>query len=416
MTVAARVRTAHVLTIEPIPEGHAFVARQLEQITCGASELLTGSLRRSGVPVVEVTHVQEDAGDLMAITALMPGEGTQRALCAGAQAGDDRILGPARSAIASWIAVSGPHTVLLAGPRSFCAGVRRAIDIVERALEQYEPPVYVRKQIVHNSHVVSDLEQRGAVFVDELDVVPDGATVVFSAHGVAPSVRTVAHDRGLTIVDGTCPLVAKVHAEVRRYAARGDTIILIGHTNHDEVEGTLGEAPDVTVLVENATDVTLLEVPDPSKVSAVTQTTLAAYEVEDVTVALRARYPALRQPATEDICYATTNRQAAVKDIAGDADVVIVVGSANSHNSGQLVERARQLGTPAYLIDAPSDIRPEWLTQAATIGLTAGASAPPSMVEKVIDALRGLGPVTCVEREVAREEIVFGLPAGLSPP
>jgi 4-hydroxy-3-methylbut-2-enyl diphosphate reductase len=368
------------------------------------------------VPVTSVTDVRHGDGDLIVITALMPGEDPQRALCAGAQAADDEVLRAVRSAIASWVAVSGPHIVLLAGPRSFCAGVRRAVDIVERALEQYGPPVYVRKQIVHNSHVVSDLERRGAVFVEELDAVPDRATVVFSAHGVSPLVRAVARDRELTIVDGTCPLVAKVHAEVRRYAARGDTIVLIGHARHDEVEGTLGEAPDVTVIVENAADVALLEVANPARISAVTQTTLAAYEVEDVTVALRARYPALRQPANEDICYATTNRQAAVKNIAGDADVVLVVGSPNSHNSGQLVERARQLGTPAYLIDAPADIRPEWLAQATTIGLTAGASAPPSMVERVVDALRGLGPVACVEREVVREEIMFGLPAGLSPP
>lgn len=414
MAVAARVQTAYVTTTEPVPEGHAFVAGRIDQ-TVSAGELLTGSLRRSGIPVVGVTNVR-NGGDLIAITALMPGDDGPRALCAGALAGDDSILGAVRSAITTWAAVSGSRTVLLAGPRSFCAGVRRAIDIVGRALERYGPPVYVRKQIVHNSHVVNDLEQRGAVFVDELGAVPDGATVVFSAHGVSPRVRGVARDRGLTVVDATCPLVAKVHAEVRRYAARGDTVVLVGHMNHDEVEGTLGEAPDVTVLVKNTDDVALLDVPDPAKVSFVTQTTLAAYEVEDVAVALRARYPALRQPANEDICYATTNRQAAVMNIAADADVVIVVGSANSHNSGQLVQRARQIGTPAYLVDDPSGIRPEWLTNATTIGLTAGASAPPWMVENVIDALRGLGPVACVEREVAREEIAFGLPAALGTP
>jgi len=411
MAVAARMYTTHVQASELIPQRHAFVTDRLDQLACGAAELLTGSLRRSGLPVVPVTNARGGGGDLVAVTALLPGEDTQRALCAGALAGDGEALAAVRSAITSWTAVSGPHTVLLAGPRSFCAGVRRAIEIVARALAQYGAPVYVRKQIVHNSNVVKDLEQRGAVFVDELDAVPDGATVVFSAHGVSPQVRAVAQDRGLTVVDGTCPLVAKVHAEVRRYAARGDTVVLIGHVHHDEVEGTLGEAPEVTVLVENARDVALLAVPDPAKVSVVTQTTLATYEVEEVAVALRTRYPALRQPANEDICYATTNRQAAVRNIAADADVVIVVGSANSHNSGQLVQRARQSGTPAYLVDDPSGIRPEWLAGAPTIGLTAGASAPPWMVERVIDALRGLGPVTCVERAVAREEIAFALPA-----
>lgn len=413
MAVAARMHTTHVRTREPIPARHAFVAGQLDRIPCGAAELLTGSLRRSGLPVVPVAEARGGDGDLVAVTALLPGEDTQRALCAGASAGDGEAVAAVRSAIAGWAAVSGPHTVLLAGPRSFCAGVRRAIDIVARALDQYGAPVYVRKQIVHNAHVVRDLEQRGAVFVDELDAVPDGATVVFSAHGVSPRVRAVARDRGLTVVDGTCPLVAKVHAEVRRYAARGDTVVVVGHAHHDEVEGTLGEAPEAAVLVENVDDVALLEVPDPTKVSVVTQTTLAAYEVEEVAVALRARYPALRQPANEDICYATTNRQAAVRNIAADADVVLVVGSANSHNSGQLVQRARQFGTPAYLVDDPSGIRPEWLTDTPTIGLTAGASAPPWMVDRVIDALRGLGPVTCVEREVAREGIAFGLPAAL---
>ena len=403
--------TTRVQTGERVPLRHAFVAGLVDQTGCGAGELLTGSLRRSGLSVVPVAQLRDGTDDLVAVTAQLPGADRRRVLCAGAPASDDEALAAVRAAITSWAAVSRPRTVLLASPRSFCAGVRRAIDIVVRALDQYGAPVYVRKQIVHNSHVVQDLEQRGAVFVDELDTVPAGATVVFSAHGVSPRVRAVARDRGLTVVDGTCPLVAKVHAEVRRYAARGDTVVLIGHAGHDEVEGTLGEAPEATVLVANAGDVARLAVVDPAKVSMVTQTTLATNEVEEVAVALRTRYPALRQPATEDICYATTNRQAAVQAVAADADVVLVVGSANSHNSGQLVQRARKLGTPAHLIDDPSDIRPEWLAGARTIGLTAGASAPPWMVRRVLDALRGLGPVTCVEREVAREEIEFGLPA-----
>jgi 4-hydroxy-3-methylbut-2-enyl diphosphate reductase len=417
MAVAARISTMHVQSGELVPERHAFVAHGLDRISCGAVDLLTGSLRRSGVPVVPVTSVRGGEGELIAVAAFLPGEeDAQRALCAGASAGLGGALPAVRSAIVGWAAVSGPHTVLLAAPRSFCAGVGRAVEIVERVLEQVDGPVYVRKQIVHNSHVVKDLERRGAVFVGELDAVPDGATVVFSAHGVSPQVRAVARDRGLAVVDATCPLVAKVHAEVRRYAARGDTVVLIGHAHHDEVEGTLGEAPDVTVLVENVGDVARLDVPDPAKVSVVTQTTLAASEVEEVAAALRTRYPGLRQPANEDICYATTNRQAAVTNIAADADVVIVIGSVTSHNSGRLVQRARQLGTPAYLVDDPSGIRPEWLSGAPTIGLTAGASAPPRMVERVIDALRGLGPVACVEREVAREEISFGLPAGVDAP
>jgi 4-hydroxy-3-methylbut-2-enyl diphosphate reductase len=228
MAVAAQMHTSYVQASELVLQQHAFVTGRLDEIACRAAELLAGSLRRSGVPVALVTNVRDGEGDLVAFTALIPGGDTQRALCAGARAGDGDALEAVHSAVTSWSAVSGPHTVLLAGPRSFCAGVRRAIEIVERALQQYAAPVYVRKQIVHNSHVVKDLEGRGAVFVNELDTVPDGATVVSSAHGVSPQVQAVARDRGLTVVDGTCPLVApKVHAEVRRYAARGDTVVLI---------------------------------------------------------------------------------------------------------------------------------------------------------------------------------------------
>ncbi|MBY8852037.1 4-hydroxy-3-methylbut-2-enyl diphosphate reductase, partial [Saccharothrix sp. MB29] len=232
--------------------------------------------------------------------------------------------------------------VLLASPRSFCAGVERAIDIVDRLLDQRGGPVHVRKQIVHNTHVVAELEARGAVFVDELDAVPDGATVVFSAHGVSPAVREEAERRGLDVVDATCPLVTKVHAEARRYAARGDTVVLIGHAGHEVVEGTLGEAPDRVVLVETAADVAALEVPDPARVSYLTQTTLAVDETAEVLDALRARFPALRGPSSADICYATTNRQDAVREVARDADLVLVVGSANSSNSVRLVELARR--------------------------------------------------------------------------
>ncbi|MFI5910459.1 4-hydroxy-3-methylbut-2-enyl diphosphate reductase [Dactylosporangium sp. NPDC051541] len=306
-------------------------------------------------------------------------------------------------------------TVLLAAPRSFCAGVERAIEIVERALQRRPHPVYVRKQIVHNSHVVADLEGRGAVFVDELDEVPDGATVVFSAHGVAPAVRVEADRRGLDVIDATCPLVTKVHAEARRFAGRGDTVILVGHAGHEEVEGTLGEAPRRTVLVADVAGVAALRVKDPDRVSYLTQTTLAADEVAEVVAALRARFPKLRGPGSDDICYATTNRQEAVKAIARDADLVLVVGSRNSSNSQRLVELAKRLGTPAYLIDDAAGLRAEWLTGARVIGLSAGASAPPRLVDEVIAALRSRGPVTVEERAVAAERLQFALPPAVRP-
>ncbi len=249
---------------------------------------------------------------------------------------------------------AGARTILLASPRSFCAGVERAIAIVEQLLDQRGGPIYVRKQIVHNIHVVADLQARGAVFVDELDAVPDGATVVFSAHGVSPAVRTEAADRGLEVIDATCPLVTKVHAEARRFAARGDTVILIGHAGHEEVEGTLGEAPDQTVLVQTADEVAELEIADPARVSYLTQTTLAVDETTEVVGALRARFPALRGPASDDICYATTNRQDALKAIAEESDLVLVVGSTNSSNSVRLVELATATTRPATSSTTPA--------------------------------------------------------------
>jgi 4-hydroxy-3-methylbut-2-en-1-yl diphosphate reductase len=308
---------------------------------------------------------------------------------------------------------AGTRTVLLASPRSFCAGVERAITVVEQLLDQRGGPVYVRKQIVHNIHVVADLQARGAVFVDELDAVPDGATVVFSAHGVSPAVRTEAAERGLEVIDATCPLVTKVHAEAHRFAARGDTVILIGHAGHEEVEGTLGEAPDQTVLVQTVEEVAKLEVADPARVSYLTQTTLAVDETAEVLDALRTRFPALRGPASDDICYATTNRQDALTAIALESDLVLVVGSTNSSNSVRLVELAHRHGTPSYLIDDPSDIRTEWLEGVGVVGLTAGASAPPRLVDAVIAALAGLGPVTVVERKTTRETIHFTLPSAV---
>jgi 4-hydroxy-3-methylbut-2-enyl diphosphate reductase len=300
-----------------------------------------------------------------------------------------RALRAAAPVAERWAAACGSRQVLLAGPRSFCAGVERAIEIVERALELQGKPVYVRKQIVHNTRVVGELEDRGAVFVDELDQVPDGATVVFSAHGVSPAVRTEASRRGLAVIDATCPLVSKVHAEARRFAADGYTVAFIGHEGHEEVEGTLGEAPDSMVLV---------------------QTTLSVDEAAEVSSALRERFPAMRAPGSDDICYATTNRQAAVRAVAADSDLVLVAGSANSSNSVRLVETCERAGTPAHLIDSAADIQLGWLTGVSTIGLTAGASAPPAVVEEIISALSGLGPLSVSERVTTTESIKFGLP------
>jgi len=261
--------------------------------------------------------------------------------------------------------------------------------------------------------LMADLQARGAVFVDELDAVPDGSTVVFSAHGVSPAVRVEAADRGLEVIDATCPLVTKVHAEARRFADRGDTVVLIGHAGHEEVEGTLGEAPDQTVLVQTAGEVAELAVADPARVSYLTQTTLAVDETAEIIAALRARFSALRGPAADDICYATTNRQDALTAIAEESDLVLVVGSRNSSNSVRLVELAHRHNTPGYLIDNAGDIHPEWLDGVSVVGLTAGASAPPRLVEAVIAALAEFGPLTVVERETTHENIHFTLPSAV---
>ncbi len=277
-------------------------------------------------------------------------------------------------------------------------------------LAQHGAPVYVRKQIVHNTHVVADLERRGAVFVDELGEVPDGARVVFSAHGVSPAVREEAERRSLDAVDATCPLVSKVHAEARRFAAEGYQVALIGHAGHEEVEGTLGEAPEAITLVETAGDIAAFRPRDPGKVAYLMQTTLAVDEATEVAGALRERFPATRAPRSDDICYATTNRQQAVRAIAADADLVLVAGSANSSNSVRLVETAQRAGTPAHLIDSPADIELGWLAGVSTIGITAGASAPPALVGEIVAALGGLGPVEVSERVITTENIRFSLP------
>ena len=302
--------------------------------------------------------------------------------------------------------------IVLAGPRGFCAGVERAIDIVELALSVCAPPVYVRREIVHNRHVVEGLRAKGAVFVDELHEVPDDATVIFSAHGIAPDVREDAKRRGLRVIDATCPLVTKVHLEAIRYAREGYSIILIGHADHDEVIGTLGEAPDRMVVIASAEAVATLEVPNPDKIAYLTQTTLSVDDTRDVIEALRKRFPKIVGPSRDDICYATQNRQAAVKTLAGDVDVVLVIGATNSSNANRLVEVATSVGTRAYLINDVRDIRPEWLAGAPRIGVTAGASTPEVLVSETVDALQR-GGATVREVRVVEEDVRFALPQEL---
>jgi 4-hydroxy-3-methylbut-2-enyl diphosphate reductase len=315
-----------------------------------------------------------------------------------------------RAALADWASAFGDRRVVLAGPRSFCAGVDWAIKIVERTLELRGAPVYVRKQIVHNEHVVADLEERGAIFVDELDEVPSGATVVFSAHGVSPAVRADAEGRGLDVIDAMCPLVGKVHAEARRFAAEGNTIFLVGHDGHEEVEGTMGEAPDAIRLVEDLDGAEYVHAPDPDRVAYVTQTTLAVDETETIVNALRRRFPNLRGPSSADICYATTNRQHAVRDIAGECDALLVVGSRTSSNSRRLVEVAEREGTRAYLLDDETGLDCAWLGGARTVGITAGASAPEHLVQSLVAALTTLGTVEVEERTTTTESLHFRLP------
>ena len=302
--------------------------------------------------------------------------------------------------------------IVLAGPRGFCAGVERAIDIVELALAACGPPVYVRKEIVHNRHVVDGLRHKGAIFVDQLHEVPDDATVIFSAHGISPAVRVEAAERGLRVIDATCPLVTKVHLEAIRYAREGYTIILIGHEDHDEVIGTLGEAPDRIIVIASAEAVERLEVPDPDKIAYLTQTTLSVDDTRDVIDALRRKFPKIVGPSRDDICYATQNRQAAVKTVAREADVVLVIGAANSSNANRLVEVARSAGTRAYLINDVADIRPEWLEGARRVGVTAGASTPEVLVTQTVAALRRAG-VRTREVQVVEEDVRFALPPEL---
>jgi 4-hydroxy-3-methylbut-2-enyl diphosphate reductase len=301
--------------------------------------------------------------------------------------------------------------VLLASPRGYCAGVERAVETVDRALAEYGPPVYVRKQIVHNSRVVQDLRSRGAVFVESVDQVPENALVVFSAHGVAPAVRAAAAGRALRTIDATCPLVTKVHAEARRYAADGYTVVLVGHAGHEEVEGTMGEAPEATVLVESVADAERLEVPDPTRLAYVTQTTLSVDETREIIAVLRRRFPALHGPPKEDICYATTNRQRAVKELLDQVELLLVIGSANSSNSLRLVEVAQAAGVPAHLVESKRELDEQWLAGVETVGITSGASAPEVLVKELCEWFRARGVCEISELASEKEDVYFRLPA-----
>jgi 4-hydroxy-3-methylbut-2-enyl diphosphate reductase len=306
---------------------------------------------------------------------------------------------------------AAPEKLLLAAPRGYCAGVDRAVQTVERALELHGAPVYVRKEIVHNKHVVEELAQRGAIFVDELsDDIPEGAVTVFSAHGVSPAVHAEAETRSLRTIDATCPLVTKVHREAVKFAADGYTIVLVGHAGHEEVEGTMGEVPGSIVLVETEDDVDALEVEDASRIAYLTQTTLSVDETTAIIGRLRERFPAITGPRTDDICYATTNRQLAVKQMAEHCDLVLVIGSRNSSNSNRLVDVARAAGADSHLIDNELEVREEWLEGARVVGITSGASAPEELVQRLVDFFSARGTEDVSEFEVLREDVRFMLP------
>jgi len=310
-----------------------------------------------------------------------------------------------------------PEKLLLAAPRGYCAGVDRAVQTVERALERYGAPVYVRKEIVHNKHVVEELRARGAVFVEELDdAIPEGAVTVFSAHGVSPAVHADAERRSLFTIDATCPLVTKVHREALKFAREGYTIVLIGHAGHEEVEGTMGEAPDHIVLVETEEDVDRLQVEDPERIAFISQTTLSVDETAAIIARLKERFPAITGPRTDDICYATTNRQAAVKQMAAQCDLVLVIGSKNSSNSNRLVDVARAAGARSHLIDNESQVQEEWLDGVRVVGISSGASAPEELVMRLVDFFRARGTRDISEFEVLREDVRFMLPKTIRQP
>jgi len=364
----------------------------------GAREAPTAAPVGPGRPFAVLRAISDSPGaELFSPAGLA---GTLRAL---------RSLRAARPVLTRWAAAAGPRKVLLGGPRSFCAGVERAIETVERAVERYGAPVYVRRQIVHNSHVVARLESLGAIFVEELSEVPDGARVVFSAHGVGIDVLEEAERRGMATIDATCPLVAKVHTEARRFANAGRRVILVGHAGHDEVEGTLGTVPG-TLLVTTRSDVEALELDRQVPAAVVTQTTLATDEVRDVLDALTERFDDLARPSASDICYASQNRQEAVRQLSPLADLVLVVGSLNSSNSNRLVEVARRCGAEAHLVEDASSVHLDWLCGARTLGVTAGASAPEQLVSELLECLEGLGPLSITEHIAANEHVNFPLP------
>ncbi|HET6293112.1 MAG TPA: 4-hydroxy-3-methylbut-2-enyl diphosphate reductase [Kribbella sp.] len=419
-----------------------------EPIPSQASPFLVGELRRAGLtvhhgPLMTTPRIVDapaarrtlaESGALAvdtesALLAAAAPQGQAIAVRAIVDTPDHRLLRPgtlvrgpralrslrrAAPAIDAWAAATGDREVVLAGPRSFCAGVERAIEIVERALARHGAPVYVRRQIVHNLHVVRDLERRGAVFVEEVGEVPEGSLVVLAAHGVAPQVRSDAAERGLRVIDATCPLVTKVHTEVRRFVARSNTVFLIGHHDHEEVVGTRGESPDQVIVVADPDEAARVRVPDPQRVSYVMQTTLAVDEAEATAAVLRNRFPALTAPHKDDICYATTNRQRAVRAVARRADLVLVLGSQNSSNSHRLAEVATAEGVEAHLVDDASGVDLRWLRGATRIGITAGASAPPQLVDDLVRCLSGLGRVSVTETSVVDEDIRFTLPREVS--
>ena len=440
---------AGALTAGMVP-GDLVVATELRHgdrtVPSHAADLVAGELRRAGLtvhtgPLVTTDHIVDSAEERRTLaesgaiavdmeSGLIAGS---EGRCVVVRAISDNpeqplmSLGmPARGikALASlrrtapvldaWSAAVGERELLLAGPRSFCAGVERAIEIVERALERFGAPVYVRRQIVHNVHVVRDLEHRGAVFVEEVDEVPEGSLVVLAAHGVAPSVRVAAAQRRLQVVDATCPLVSKVHHEVRRYAARDSTVLLIGHPDHEEVVGTAGEAPENVIVVAGPAEAETVQVPDPSRVAYAMQTTLAVEEAAETAAVLERRFPALVGPRSDDICYATSNRQAAVREIARRSDLVVVLGSQNSSNSRRLAEVAEAQGARSVLVDETGDVQLGWLAGVGRIGITAGASAPPGLVDDLVRGLSGLGPVSVTESEAVTENVRFALPKEVS--
>jgi 4-hydroxy-3-methylbut-2-en-1-yl diphosphate reductase len=403
-------------------------------IASPAGPLLYGAVHRLGLrarlgPVLSTAHDADDKNRVAAARGALTVDTESADLAHLSPAGQTvalRVVGdpdsPSRGltalrtlratapAMNQWVAATGQREILLASPRSFCAGVERAVQTVQRALQRFGAPIYVRRQIVHNTHVVRELQSRGAVFVDELDMVPDGKTVVLAAHGVAPAIRRDAQARGLQVIDATCPLVEKVHSEVRRYTAQGNTVFLIGHGEHEEVVGTRGEAPDSVVVVSDPAEAAAVQPADPTKVAYVMQTTLAADEAEHTASVLRERFPAIATPRHDDICYATTNRQAAVREVAQRCDLVLVLGSQNSSNSHRLAEVAEKFGPPAYLVDDVSAVDLRWLAGVHRLGITAGASAPPHLVDELVSALAGLGPITVDEVDVTNETIQFALP------